>query len=46
MRIYKTIFISMMLIGCIGTDSFADERLVRVAGDPYPLAIPADSITV
>ena len=26
----------MILIACIGIDSFAEERLVRVAGDPYP----------
>lgn len=27
---------SVMLIACIGFDSFAEDRLVRVAGDPYP----------
>lgn len=33
---YKTLQISMILIACIGGDLFAEERLVRVAGDPYP----------
>lgn len=35
-RIYKTVIITIILTVCIGIDSLAEERLVRVAGDPYP----------
>jgi len=30
------VLISMMLFAFIGVDAFAENRLVRVAGDPYP----------
>ncbi len=36
MRISRTILISIILITAIGVDTFAAQRLVRVAGDPYP----------
>jgi polar amino acid transport system substrate-binding protein len=36
MRVYKALIISTILTTCVGIDSVAAERVVRVAGDPYP----------
>lgn len=36
MRTYITMLIVIILIASIGVDSFAEQRQVRVAGDPYP----------
>lgn len=32
----RSVLVSLILIACIGAASFAEERQVRVAGDPYP----------
>jgi len=36
MKTRKRWFFLLLLITCVGNDAFAEERMVRVAGDPYP----------